>query len=258
MRRTTGLIAALVILANAAACSRGETPGTKPPPPDAKRVDGAKAGRLTGRVTIEGPVPQNAGVKMSGDPVCQRAHKDGATLQTFVSENGGLGNVFVYVKSGLEGYYFDTPSEAVTLDQKGCQYEPHVLGVQVGQNLEFVNSDATGHNVHVLPDVNTEFNFSQFIQTQRDSRFFTKPEVMVRVKCDMHNWMSAFVGVVEHPYFAVSRPAGDFELKNLPAGSYTVEAWHEQLGRQTQTVTLADNDAKQVTFTFKGPAATAP
>jgi plastocyanin len=175
--------------------------------------------------------------------------------ETFVTENGGLGNVLVYVKDGLGGYYFEPPSQPVRLDQKGCRYEPHVFGVQVGQNIEFVNSDATAHNVHALPNANAEFNFSQQIQTQKNSRFFSKPEVMVRIKCDMHNWMSAYAGVLEHPYFSVTKPGGEFELANLPAGSYTVEAWHEKLGTQSQQVTLADNDKKAVTFTFKASAA---
>jgi plastocyanin len=242
----------------ASGCSRDEPPPRAAPPPDAKRVDASKAASLSGRVTIEGPVPANAPLKMSGDPVCSRAHTDGAMSETFVSENGGLGNVFVYVKDGLGGYYFDTPSEPVRLDQSGCQYKPHVFGVQVGQNIEFVNSDSTAHNVHALPNVNAEFNFSQVIQSQKDTRFFTKPEVMVRFKCDMHGWMSAYAGVLEHPYFAVTPPSGSFELKNLPAGTYAVEAWHERLGTQAQQVMLADNENKSIAFTFKAPAATAP
>lgn len=258
MRTTTTLIVAALGMTLVAGCSRGEEPSKKAPPPDAKRVDVAKAGSLAGRVTIDGLVPKNAPIQMSADPVCERAHKNGATFQTFVSESGGLGNVFVYVKDGLGNYYFEPPSEPVRLDQKGCQYEPHVQGVQVGQNVEFVNSDATAHNVHALPDANTEFNFSQFIQSQKDRRAFTKPEVMVRFKCDMHNWMSAYIGVLEHPYFAVTKPSGEFELKNLPAGTYTIEAWHEKLGTQTQSVTLADNEKKQLTFAFKAPASTVP
>ena len=250
---TTRLIAAALLL-GVAACSRGEDAPQRKMPPDAKRVDTAKAASLGGRVIIEGAVPQNAPIRMSGNPECERAHKDRATFETFVSENGGLGNVFVYVKDGLGGYFFDTPSTPVVLDQKGCQYAPHVFGVQVGQNIQFTNSDPTAHNVHALPTVNREFNFGQPIQNQKDVRSFTKPEVMVRFKCDMHNWMSAYAGVLEHPHFAVTRPDGEFELRNLPAGSYTVEAWHEKLGTQIQNVTLTDNEKKQLTFAFKtGP-----
>jgi plastocyanin len=233
-------------------CSKQEAPKSTPPP-DAQRVDAARAGTVTGRVTIEGPVPANAPIKMGGDRVCTDAHKDGAMAETFVSENGGLGNVFVYIKDGLGKYYFDPPAAPVRLDQRGCQYQPHVFGVQVGQNVEFVNSDATGHNVHALPNTNQEFNFSQFIQKQTDTKFFTAPEVMIRFKCDMHNWMSAYGGVLPHPYFAVTPAAGVFELKNVPAGTYTLEAWHEKLGTTTQQITLGEKESKAITFSFKAP-----
>ena len=247
----------VLLLALAAACSGQEAP-TRTPPPNAKRVDAATAGNVTGRVLFEGALPLNAPIALGGDPVCEQAHKDGATSETYTGENGGLGNVFVYVKDGLGQYYFDVPSEPVRLDQSGCMYKPHVFGVRVGQNIEFVNSDATTHNVHALPTASREFNFSQQIKTQKDRRFFTTPEVMVRIKCDLHNWMSAFAGVVDHPYFAVTQPAGRFELKQVPPGTYTIEAWHEKLGTQTQRVTLTEKASAEITFTFKASAATQP
>ena len=250
-------VAGVVLLLASAACSRQEAP-KRTPPPDAKRVDPATAGTLAGRVTVDGALPANIPIKLGGDPVCERAHKDGATSETYIGENGGLGNVFVYVKDGLGQYYFDVPGEPVRLDQNGCIYKPHVFGVRVGQNIEFVNSDSTGHNVHALPNANQEFNFSQRIKTQKDTRFFTSPEVMVHIKCDMHTWMSAYVGVLDHPYFAVTGAAGNFELRQLPPGTYTVEAWHEKLGTQTQKVTLAEKGSAEVTFTFKSSAATQP
>jgi plastocyanin len=249
MRKIVG-VSCLGLLLVASACSR-EQPPQRTPPPDAKRVDPATAGTVSGRVAVEGPVPKNPPLKVAADPVCEKAHPGGATADTFVSENGGLGNVFVYVKDGLGQYYFDVPSEPVKLDQRGCMYQPHVFGARVGQNVEIVNSDTTGHNVHALPNNNQEFNFSQQIQNQKDSRFFTKPEVMVRFKCDMHNWMSAWGGVLDHPYFAVTGPGGKFELKQLPPGTYTIEAWHEKLGTQTERVTLADKGSAEVSFTFK-------
>lgn len=251
------ILAPLLMLTLAAGCSKQEAP-RQTPPPDAKRVDASKASSVSGRVTVDGALPPNAPIKLAGDPVCERAHKDGAQLESYVTENGGLGNVFVYVKDGLGKYYFDVPAEPVKLDQAGCMYTPHVFGVRVGQNVEIVNSDATAHNVHAMPTTNKEFNFSQPIQRQKDTRFFTAPEVMVRFKCDMHSWMSAFAGVVEHPFFAVTPAGGNFELKGVPAGTYTIEAWHEKLGTQTQTVTLGDNDSKDITFTFKAAAATMP
>ena len=249
--------AALLAVGLAAACSKQEAP-RQAPPADAKRVDQSKISKVSGRVTVEGQLPPNPPLPMSGDPACERAHKGGAVAETFVGENGGLGNVFVYVKSGLDKYYFDVPTEPVTLDQTGCMYKPHVFGVRAGQNIEFVNNDPTGHNVHALPNVNQEFNFSQQIQRQKDLRFFTAPEVMVRFKCDLHGWMSAYAGVLDHPYFAVTSLGGQFELKDVPAGTYTIEAWHEKLGTQTQSVTLGEKDSKEISFTFKAPAATLP
>jgi plastocyanin len=249
--------AAGLALGLAAACSNQEAP-RQAPPPDAKRVDASKASKIGGRVTIDGQLPQNPLLKMSGDPACERIHKDGVQAETFVGENGGLGNVFVYVKSGLDKYYFDVPTEQVTLDQAGCTYKPHVFGVRAGQNVEIVNSDPMSHTVHAVASANQEFNFSQPIQRQKNSRVFTAPEVMVRFKCDLHNWMAAFVGVVDHPYFAVTGPGGQFELKNVPAGAYTIEAWHEALGTQTQSVTIGENDSKDISFTFKAPSTTQP
>src|SRR5215218_1268733 len=245
-----------LVLALAAACSKQEAP-KQTPPPDAKRVDSSTASKLAGRVTVEGQLPPNARIKMEGDPVCGRAHSGAVEAQTFVGENGGLGNVFVYVKDGLGKYYFGVPGDPVKLDQNGCIYKPHVFGVRVGQNVEFVNSDATAHNVHAMPNANQEFNFSQPIQRQKDTRFFTAPEVMVRFKCDMHGWMSAYAGVLEHPYFAVTSAGGQFELKDVPPGTYTIEAWHEKLGTQTQSVTLGEKDSKDITFTFRA-ASTLP
>jgi plastocyanin len=251
------LSAALVAVGLVAACSKEEAP-KQAPPADASRVEQSTAAKVSGRVLVEGQLPPNPRLPMSGDPACERAHKGGAVAETFVGENGGLGNVFVYVKSGLGKYYFDVPSDPVVLEQTGCMYKPRVFGVRVGQNVEFVNNDPTGHNVHALPNTNQEFNFSQQIQRQRDSRFFSSPEVMVRFKCDLHGWMSAYAGVLDHPYFAVTGPGGRFELKDVPAGTYTIEAWHEKLGTQTQSVALGEKESKEISFTFEATSTTLP
>jgi plastocyanin len=244
------LAAALAILT--VACSGGEQQAVPAgPPAGAQKVDESKAGNLAGRVTIEGAVPQNAPIKMAADPFCQRASPDGTVFDSFVVNDGGLENVFVYVKDGLGNYYFDIPTDAVRLDQQGCQYKPHVIGVRAGQPIEFTNSDGTLHNVHALADVNQEFNFSQQMAGMKDTRTFTAREVMVRFKCDVHGWMSAYAGVMDHPYFAVTKDGGKFELKNLPAGTYTIEAWHEKLGTQTQSVTVGEKESQDITFTFK-------
>jgi plastocyanin len=217
------------------------------------RVDPAKAGTLTGRVLFDGPAPVNPPIKMTADPACLKANPNGATAETFMVADGGLDNVFVYVKDGLGNYYFEVPKEPVKMDQNGCRYAPHVFGIRVGQPLEIVNSDSTMHNVHAMPQANQEFNFAQQIAGMKSQKTFTAKEVMVRFKCDVHGWMSAYAGVLDHPYFAVTAKGGRFELKDLPAGTYTIEAWHERLGTQSQQVTIGEKETKDVSFTYKPP-----
>jgi plastocyanin len=206
-------------------------------------------------VVFEGTPPANPVIKMASDPACVSANKGDVTFESYMVDNGGLENVFVYIKDGLGNkYLFDTPTTPVQIDQKGCHYLPHVLGIRASQPLEIVNSDATMHNVHGMPEANREFNFGQAVPGMKNAVTFTTPEVLIPFKCDVHSWMNAFVGVVDHPYFAVSANGGKFELRTIPPGTYTIEAVHEKLGRQTQSVTLGAKDAKEITFTFK-PAA---
>lgn len=234
------------------ACGGEDTPAAPAgPPPDAKRVDESKAGRVAGRVLIEGSVPAAQPVKMHSDSVCMQAEGTAGAIESVAVHDGGIDNVFVYVKDGLGNYYFETPTEPVKVDQKGCRYQPQVFGVRVGQPVEFINSDPTAHNVHAAADVNRGFNFTQRMAGMRDRRTFNAREVMVHVKCDVHTWMNAYAGVLDHPYFAVTTNGGRFELKNVPAGTYTVEAWHEKLGTQTQQVTLGENESRELTFTFR-------
>jgi len=237
-----------------AACKSEKQAAPAGQPPNAKVVDESKAGSVSGRVTFDGPVPANPPIQMSADPYCMHENPNGATLENVVVDNGGLENVFVYVKDGLGGYYFEVPTTPVKLDQKGCRYLPHVLGVRAGQPLAITNSDDTLHNVHAMPSANPEWNKGQPLKNMVDQKVFTAREVMVAFKCDVHNWMRAYAGVMDHPYFAVTHDGGTFELKHLPAGTYTVEAWHEKLGTQTQSVTIGDKESKEITFTFKAPA----
>jgi plastocyanin len=241
-----------VLLGAMAACS-GDSKSAAPstPPAGALRVDEAKAGNISGRVLFEGTPPVNPQVKLAADPTCMQANANGLAFETYAVKDGGLDNVFVYVKDGLGNYYFDTPTEPVKIDQQGCRYVPHVVGARVGQPIEFSNSDETLHNIHALANVNREFNFGQSIKGQRDKKVFTAREVMVLLKCDVHGWMQAYAGILDHPYFAVTSEGGKFQLKNLPAGTYTVEAWHEKLPAQTQTVTIGEKENKDVSFTFK-------
>jgi plastocyanin len=226
-----------------------------PPPPSAgapaaAAVDPATAGNITGAIKLEGEAPKPEGIKMNADPVCVREGK-GTTTEFILAEGGALQNVFVYVKDGLGNRTFQTASTPVVLDQKGCHYRPHVFGIMVGQPLEVINSDPTLHNIHALPKSNQEFNTGQPIQGMKFNHTFTAKEVMVPFKCDVHGWMNAYVGVLDHPYFATTGADGKFELKGLPPGTYTIEAWHEKLGAQTQNVTIGDKETKDVAFTFK-------
>jgi plastocyanin len=225
-----------------------------------QKVDTTVAGNVKGVVNFEGTAPKNEPIKMNADPVCVKQNKDPQFQEAWqVSDDGKtLGNVFVYVKDGLGNYIYDTPTTPAKIDQQNCRYHPHVFGIRVNQPLEIVNSDPTLHNIHAMPKSNSEFNNGQPIQGMKMSHTFDKPEVMVPFKCDVHGWMNAYVGVLPHPYYAVTDKSGKFELKSLPPGTYTIEAWHEKLGTQTASVTLGPKESKDITFGFKaaGPTAT--
>jgi plastocyanin len=246
------LLSCLPVFGALAAC--GASAPAPPPAANAgKRVDAATAGTLTGRVTFSGTPPAPDLLKMNTDAACRQIFPNGVPSDaTLVGPDGSVQNAFVYVKEGLDtAYTFDVPTAPVIIDQKGCRYVPRVIGVRAGQPMEVVNSDATLHNVHALPMSNLEFNEGQPAQGMRSKLTFTVPEVMVRFKCDVHSWMNAYVGVVAHPYFAVTTADGSFEIKNLPPGTYEIGAWHETFGTSVSQVTLGEKDAKTVSFTFK-------
>jgi len=208
-------------------------------------------GSVTGTISFDGTAPNRRAVKMAADPKCEAANPDGRLGEVFVVNDGKLQNVFVYVKEGLGDQKFDTPKEPATMDQNGCMYVPHVIGAQVGQTIEIRNSDATLHNVHSLPKNSKQFNSAMPMKGMTIKKKFSAPEVMVRIKCDVHPWMSSYVGVVEHPFFAVSGSDGTFTIDNLPAGTYTIEAWHEKMGTQTSSVTVAEGGSATADFSFK-------
>lgn len=242
-----------------AACGEKVEPAAKPAsaalatapaaaPAAAPSATGSSA--VTGRVVFDGAPPENPKFRMSADASCAKSHPGEVTKEEIVvGTDKGLVNVFVWVKSGISGTY-TAPAAPVVLDQKGCLYEPHVFGLFVGQPLEIVNSDDTLHNVHSLAETNDAFNLGMPKQGMRVTRTFDKPEVMVKIKCDVHGWMASYAGIVAHPFFAVSGKDGGFEIRNLPAGTYTFEAWHEKLGRQTQQITVGEKETKPLTFTF--------
>ena len=256
---------ALTLAATVAACgSKQETSSTSGEPsapggtPSGQKVDSATAGEVTGTVALAGTAPANEAIKMNADPVCVKENTTPQSQETYEVADGKLGNVFVYIKDGLGNYVYDTPTEAATIDQMNCRYHPHVFGMRVNQPLTIINSDPTLHNIHALPKANKEFNNGQPIQGMKMTHTFDTKEVMVPFKCDVHGWMNAYVGVLDHPYFAVTGKDGKFDLKTVPPGTYTIEAWHEKLGAMTQSVTVGAKETKDITFLFKasGPAAT--
>ncbi|MBI4314272.1 MAG: hypothetical protein HY594_05605 [Candidatus Omnitrophica bacterium] len=216
---------------------------------DATAAGGAT---LAGKVMFEGTPPAPARIKMDADPVCGQQHSQPVHAQDAVVNNGALQYVFVYVKSGLEGKTFPAPTQPVVFDQRGCIYDPHVVGVRVGQALQILNSDATLHNVNCKPKSSTPFNLAMPTKGMKISKTFSKPELAVPVKCNVHPWMQAYIHVMDHPFFAVSGADGSFTIAGLPAGKYTLEAWHEKLGVSTQEITVADGESKAVSFTFRG------
>ena len=206
---------------------------------------------VSGKVSFSGAPPSREKIKMAADPVCLQQHKDAVLVEDVVVTNGGLQNVFVYVKDGLKPGNYPASTAPVVLTQQGCMYNPHIFGIQVGQPLEIRNEDPTLHNINAQPKDNKRFNIAQPTKGMKTVKTFDKKEVMVPFKCNVHPWMAGYGGVLDHPFFAVSSPDGSFTIAGLPAGTYTLEAWHEKLGTETQTVTMADGETKQVTFSFK-------
>ena len=209
---------------------------------------------ITGKVNFKGAKPAPTPIKMNADMKCLKLHsgKDVMSEQAVINPNNTLEYVFVYVKKGLEGKKFPTPASKVTINQEGCMYHPHVFGVMTNQEIEVVNSDPTIHNIHALPKTNKGFNIAQPKQGMKMTQKFDKPEVMVKVKCEVHPWMAAYVGVMDNPFYAVTDNQGNFTIKNLPAGTYEIEAWHEKYGTQSMTVTVGGSDTKTADFTFEG------
>jgi plastocyanin len=211
----------------------------------------ATVGTIKGVVKLEGTPPPNKELNLG---TCTSETKGPVYADTVLVKDGKLQNAFVYVKKGLESYKGGSvPSEPIVLDQKGCLYRPHVIGAQVGQKVVFLNSDPVLHNVRTVADVNATFNEMMQTKDTRLTKVFDKEEVPVRAKCDVHPWMSAFLGVVPHPFHAVSNEAGEITLQNVPEGEYEIEAWHEAFGRQSQKVKVEARKTVQLVLTFKAP-----
>ncbi len=255
-KKVLSLALALAALTVMACGGGGEAPAPTTEAPSAAPATAAIAesgnSAITGTASYANGDP-DAAIKMAADPVCDGLHEEPVYSEKVVAAEGNLANVFVYVKSGLTGSY-PAPADKALLNQQGCQYSPHVSGIMVGQTLVIKNSDPTLHNVHAMAKKNEEFNQGQPFQNMEIEKTFDKPEVMVPFKCDVHPWMSSYMGVLEHPFFAVTGADGSFSIEGLPAGKYEVEAWHEELGARTLTVEVAADGTAQADFDFS-PAA---
>lgn len=221
-------------------------------PANLTTVDPGTAASIHGTIHLSGTPPAPVQIDMGMDPGCTISTSEPNFSQQFVVNKGKLANVYVYIKQGLEGKNFAIPSAPVVLDQKGCRYEPHVLALIAGQTLRVLNSDPTMHNVHAQPNApsNPQWNMSQMPKGEPIEKTFHDPEVMMPVKCNQHPWMKAYVNVAANPFYAVSDANGNFEIKGLPPGDYTIAAVHEALGEQTQKISVAAKESKTLEFNF--------
>jgi hypothetical protein len=209
--------------------------------------------RIVVRVQLSGMPPAPAKTQAWADPYCEKAHHAdplfGPTVQ--VGPDGALVDSLVFVSDGVSGTYA-TPQTPMSLDQEGCAYTPHVIGMRAGQPLQIVNHDATLHTIHPMPTINPGFNIAMPVQGMKQTRIFAKPEPVFRITCDVHLWESAYLATFAHPFFGVANRQGIVELSNLPAGTFQIQSWHEQYGVQMQTVSVSADETKQLTITYKG------
>jgi len=254
---TFSMLALCALLVLAACSKKEEAPAASPmaeqpaaAAPAATPIDPATVATVSGTVKFDGAAPKASKIDMSQDPGCKGMNE----AEGVVVSGGDLANVFVYVKDGLGNRTFDVPKDPVVLDQKGCQYHPHVLGVIAGQTVQIKNDDPTTHNIHPTPKDNREWNESQPPSSPAIEKNFAREEIMLPVKCNQHPWMKMYVNVVKSPFFAVSGKDGKYEIKGLPPGDYTIAFVHEKLGEQDQKVTVAAKESKTVDQSFK-PAA---
>jgi plastocyanin len=215
------------------------------------------ASSITGTVTFEGKAPTLKPLAMDADPACAKKHSGPVANEALVLGNGNtMGNIMVWVSKGVPaGKTYPAPKTPVVLDQNGCQYKPHVMGIMVGQTYRILNSDGVLHNVHTLPKINRPFNKPMPAQLKEATTTFDKAELVFPTKCDVHPWMNAFVAVFTHPFFSVTSTDGKFTISGLDPGTYEITAWHERLGTQTASVTVAASGTKTQDFKFAAPAA---
>jgi plastocyanin len=231
-----------------AGCVLGSQRANAGGPPSDSPGGGAS---VKGTVKFQGTVPTQKPINMAADPSCARQHGTQVFAQEVMTDSkGDLQNVIVFVSEGLGDRKFNPPAAPVVIDQKGCMFMPHVLALRANQPLEMINEDSTAHNIHPIPANNREWNKAELPGSKLDESF-PREEIAIPVKCNVHPWMRGYVAVFKHPYFVVTGKDGSFDLNNLPAGTYTIKAWHEKFGTTTQTITVGANETKNIDFVFK-------
>jgi len=259
-RISSVLIAAILVSFLIVSCKPKKGAEEEEPAENAKPAYSSKGdeGTVTGVIKFEGTPPTPKRIDMGGDANCASAPGDKLT-EDYVVTDGKVANVFLYVTGGpVNNFSFETPSSPVVLDQHGCHYEPHVLGVQTSQTIRILNSDQATHNIHPYPKNNPEWNESQPAGAAPKEKKFSRAETLIPVKCNQHPWMQAYIGVLPHPFFSVSAKDGTYTIKGLPPGKYTLVAWHEKAGEQKQEITVGASESKTQDFTYKSGVAYAP
>jgi len=216
------------------------------------------ASTVTGTITFDGKPPVLRPIAMDAEPVCAKKHAGHAVMPEMLVLGTGqtMGNVLVFVSKGVPaGKTYPAPTTPVTVDQDGCMYIPHVMGIMVGQPYKILNTDGILHNIHTLPKINPAFNRGQPATVKEMTTNFPKAEAAFQIKCDVHPWMSAYMAVFTHPFYSVTKTDGKFTISGLDPGTYEITAWHERLGTQTAMVTVGANDTKTQAFKFAVPAA---
>ena len=221
--------------------------------PNGKAVDAATAGTISGTIKLDGTPPKLRNINMASVPSCAKEHagEPAKTEEVVPGDDGTLQNVVVYLQGDFSSYAFDIPQTPVPLDQKGCQYQPHVLALMTYQPLVVTTSDKTGHNIHPLPKNNPQWNFTEPPGAAPAHQSFAHSEVAIPVKCNIHVWMKAYIAVLDSPYFAVTGKDGSFALHNVPPGNYTLTAWQETYGTVQQSIEVGAQESKSVTLTFR-------
>ena len=256
--KTFGIIGALIILAvmffsrenTSSNPSGGYTPDVKTPVVTATATPAGPLGTVKGVIQFEGPLPELQ--KLAVPAVCNPSGQKEIYSNDILIQDHRVKNVLVRITKGLEGKTFtDIPNETAILDQKNCQYEPRIIAVRVGQKVDFLNSDTTFHNVKSMSKNNENFNVAMPSKNDKITKVFQKPEIFIESKCSVHPWMSASIAVMDHPYFSVSNERGEYSIPQLPAGTYTLEAWHEVFGTQNKTLTIKDQETLNLDFSFR-------